>query len=419
MTATTTSAIPASDVDPFCHEVLEDPLPFHAALRDAGPVVHLTRYDLYAMGRYEHVHAALIDWQRLPVRRRRRADATSGTRRRGGRRACCWRPTRPTTTRPARCWRRSSARGRCAGCASGWFADAEELVDELLATRAGEVDAVPALAEAFPLRVFPDAVGIAREGREHLLPYGDHLFNAFGPANDLVVKGRHRAPAEHAGVGQRPVRARGARRRRVRRRDLGRRRPRRHHARAGAAGRAVPALGRGRHHRARPRRRASTRSPPTPRRGSGCAPTRRWRGSRSTRPCAGSRRCRRSSAPPTPTSPWATPSSPTGAKILMFLGVGQPRPPALGRPRPLRPRPRPFRPRRVRHGHPPVRRPARGPPRGRGPAHRAGRAASGRSSSPHPAPPPQQHHARLRVAPGRPRDTWVCSPTACDDGGTA
>ncbi|MFV2172252.1 cytochrome P450 [Actinomadura sp. LOL_016] len=54
---------------------------------------------------------------------------------------------------------------------------------------AREFDAVPALAEAFPLRVFPDAVGLGREGRENLLPYGDHLFNSFGPSNDLVRRG--------------------------------------------------------------------------------------------------------------------------------------------------------------------------------------------------------------------------------------
>ncbi len=57
-----------------------------------------------------------------------------------------------------------------------------------------EFDAVPALAEAFPLRVFPDAVGIRQDGREKLIPYGDHSFNAFGPANDLVAKGAPRVP---------------------------------------------------------------------------------------------------------------------------------------------------------------------------------------------------------------------------------
>ena len=56
-----------------------------------------------------------------------------------------------------------------------------------------------ALAEAFPLRVFPDAVGIPEEGRENLLPYGDHAFNAFGPRNDLVAKGAPRVAELSAG----------------------------------------------------------------------------------------------------------------------------------------------------------------------------------------------------------------------------
>src|SRR3954470_10734950 len=56
---------PTSDVDPFSHEVLEDPLPMHHELREAGPVVYLTKYDVYAFARYEQVHAALTDWQEL------------------------------------------------------------------------------------------------------------------------------------------------------------------------------------------------------------------------------------------------------------------------------------------------------------------------------------------------------------------
>jgi cytochrome P450 len=71
------------------------------------------------------------------------------------------------------------------------LADAEVLVDEVLNSRT-EFDAVTELAAAFPLRVFPDAVGIAKSGRENLLPYGDHVFNAFGPANSLVAHGAHR-----------------------------------------------------------------------------------------------------------------------------------------------------------------------------------------------------------------------------------
>lgn len=60
---------------------------------------------------------------------------------------------------------------------------AEELVSEIV--ERGEVDGVTELAEAYPLRVFPDAVGIGPDGRENLLLYGDMVFNAFGPRNQL------------------------------------------------------------------------------------------------------------------------------------------------------------------------------------------------------------------------------------------
>jgi cytochrome P450 len=36
--------------------------------------------------------------------------------------------------------------------------------------------------------VFPDAVGLAEQGRENLMPYGTMVFNSFGPRNDLFDK---------------------------------------------------------------------------------------------------------------------------------------------------------------------------------------------------------------------------------------
>lgn len=49
--------------------------------------------------------------------------------------------------------------------------------------------------------MFPAAVGLGNEGREHLLPYGDHAFNAFGPSNELVAKGAPRVAELSAWVG--------------------------------------------------------------------------------------------------------------------------------------------------------------------------------------------------------------------------
>ena len=56
-------AAPGLDIDPFSAAFLAEPYPDHARMRDAGPVVRLTRYGIYAMARYEEVFAALNDWR--------------------------------------------------------------------------------------------------------------------------------------------------------------------------------------------------------------------------------------------------------------------------------------------------------------------------------------------------------------------
>ncbi|AIJ22833.1 cytochrome P450 [Amycolatopsis methanolica] len=171
------------DTDPFAPEVLAEPEPLHAKLRDAGPVVHLIRYDVYALARYEHVHAALVNWQDF--------SSAAGVGLANFHVEEPWRP--PSLLLEADPPRHDAPRRVLSGILGpralrklreDWFAAAEDLVERVLDT---ELDVVPALAEAFPLRVFPDAVGIGREGRENLLPYGNFAFNAFGPLNELVT----------------------------------------------------------------------------------------------------------------------------------------------------------------------------------------------------------------------------------------
>ena len=96
----------------------------------------------------------------------------------------------------------------------GFIAAAEAKVDELL--QRGSFDAVADLAEAYPLSVFPDAVGLRQEGREHLLPYAGVVFNAFGPPNELR-QAADRALGAASGLCRRAVPARESRARRLRR----------------------------------------------------------------------------------------------------------------------------------------------------------------------------------------------------------
>jgi cytochrome P450 len=197
--------VPATDADPFAHDVLEDPLPLHARLRDAGPVVYLTRYDVYAFARYEPVHAALTNWQGF--------ESGAGVGLSNFRYEKPWRP--PSLLLEADPPRHDAPRRVLSGILGAralrrlreqWAAAAEDLVDQVLAGGDTELDVVPALAQAFPLRVFPDAVGLPPDGRENLLPYGDHAFNAFGPGNDLVAKGAPRVAELSAWVNARCAR---------------------------------------------------------------------------------------------------------------------------------------------------------------------------------------------------------------------
>jgi hypothetical protein len=54
---------PVSSLDPFADDFLAAPYPFYAELREAGPVVWLKRYGLWACARHAEVQAALSDWQ--------------------------------------------------------------------------------------------------------------------------------------------------------------------------------------------------------------------------------------------------------------------------------------------------------------------------------------------------------------------
>ena len=63
MTATTdhVPSVAEFDFDPFSHEFLSDPYPFHEQIREGGPVVRLRHYDIWATARHEQVFAALTD----------------------------------------------------------------------------------------------------------------------------------------------------------------------------------------------------------------------------------------------------------------------------------------------------------------------------------------------------------------------
>ena len=182
MSATTHGDAVVSSIDPFSDEFFADLYGVHDRLRDAGPVVWLEKYGVWGMARYAEVHAALNDWQTFI------SGAGAGIH--DLRRRKAWRP--PSILLEADPPLHDVTRGAMGRVLSGpairrlrasFQTQAERLVEELFSR--GEFDAVKDLAVAYPLKVVGDAVGIPPEGRECLLPFGNMLFNSFGPENEV------------------------------------------------------------------------------------------------------------------------------------------------------------------------------------------------------------------------------------------
>jgi cytochrome P450 len=181
---------PVVDVDPYAHETLLDPYPMHERLREAGPVVYIPKYGIYAVARHEQVvavfanHAVWISSAGVGLTNFRtekpfrppslilEADPPQHTQTR----AILSRILSPKTVMTIR---------------AEFQRVAEEMVDRCV--QMGEIDAIADLAQIYPLKVFPDAVGLGEDGRENLLAYGDLVFNSMGPRNELLAKSAARA----------------------------------------------------------------------------------------------------------------------------------------------------------------------------------------------------------------------------------
>jgi hypothetical protein len=175
---------PVLDIDPFSDESLRDPFGWHTRLREAGPVVWLEPYQIWAMARYAEVQEALRDWETYC--------SAAGVGLSDFRKEKPWRPPSllleadpPEHSRARKAVARALSPRTVRDLREAFDAEAERLAGELLAR--GEVDGITDIAEEFPLRVFPRAVGITGDCRKELLAYGDMAFNAFGPRNHLLA----------------------------------------------------------------------------------------------------------------------------------------------------------------------------------------------------------------------------------------
>ena len=181
---------PELDIDPYSSENLHDPYPMHQRIREAGPVVRLTPYpSVVACARHEQVHAVFSDHVNFisgagvglanfnletPFRPKSlilEADPPMHTQTR----AVLSRILSPKVVMQIR---------------AAFATVAEQMVERCV--EKGSVCGIHDLAQIYPLKVFPDAVGLGDDGRENLLVYGDLIFNSMGPRNALLAKAAER-----------------------------------------------------------------------------------------------------------------------------------------------------------------------------------------------------------------------------------
>lgn len=182
--------------DPFDASFIADPYPFLGRLRDAGAVSWLESSGCYAVAGYEEVYEVLTDFETY--------SSAGGLGPRDIRKDGGWRPPSILESDPPihTLMRRALTGVINPGTVRalrGPFTPPAQKLTAALAQRSG-FDVVKDLAEKYPLRVFPDAVGIPDEGREHLLPYGNMVFNAFGPENYIFKQAFAEGDAHAAAV---------------------------------------------------------------------------------------------------------------------------------------------------------------------------------------------------------------------------
>lgn len=172
--------VPVSDLDPFDDAVLLDPYPSYRRLRAAGPVVWMSRHDVWALPRYAEVRRALADWQTYSS-----ASGVGMVPEYNDRPGGILGSDPPEHDRQRKVFQGQLSPRALRSVEDELLARADTLVESLVGR--GSFDAVRDLAEPFVVSVVADLAGLPEERRSELPAISDAAFNRFGPRNQLFV----------------------------------------------------------------------------------------------------------------------------------------------------------------------------------------------------------------------------------------
>lgn len=165
-----------SDIDIWDDDILVDPYPTYAALREQAAVVHLPKNDLYVLTRYDAIRDALGDPESFsstsigfnPMVN----EALQGT-------SLASDP--PTHTQLRATLSQNLTPRALRGLKVVIDEKADKLVAELAAS--GSFEAVDALARAFPIEIVADLIGFSGHVKDNMLRWGQAAMQVIGPLN--------------------------------------------------------------------------------------------------------------------------------------------------------------------------------------------------------------------------------------------
>lgn len=169
------------EFDLWADDILVDPYPTFATLRETASVVYLPKNDVYALTRYDVIRNALADWETFsssavgfnPMVN----EALQGT-------SLASDPPIHTQLRATLTENLSPRALR--GLKVTIDAKADALVADLVAK--GSFEAIDALARAFPLEVVADLIGFTGPVRDNMLRWGQAAMTVLGPLNQQTAE---------------------------------------------------------------------------------------------------------------------------------------------------------------------------------------------------------------------------------------
>ena len=180
--------IPVLDIDPFSEEILSDPLDYQTLLREAGPLVWLSKYGFYAVGGYDEAAGVLADWRQFSSARGVGPTDLAKEKPWWGEQAVLIESDPPRHNEIKAQVMKIYNPKAVTELGKEFEKKAQQLLDRLLVS--DHFDGHLDIAEPYILRVFGDALGIQEGHRKELVTIGEFGFNNFGPRNEVLEKGK-------------------------------------------------------------------------------------------------------------------------------------------------------------------------------------------------------------------------------------